>query len=285
MAATTFEITPTPKYFIVSLPAEYVVHVEINRPNKMNAFTPPMWAELRTIFQQISTSPDARVAVLSGRGDRAFTTGLDVAAASEGEIGNNDDGDPSRRAARLRRHILDFQDCISTVAKCEKPVIALLHGYSFGLAIDVATAADIRLCTDNVKLSVREVDIGLAADIGSLARLPKVVGFTSWAKEIALSARVFTAQEAYQNNFVSRVVPGGKDALVKEGLELAKLVASKSPVAVQGTKNVMDAGYGRVLEDNLNYVAVWNSAMLQSSDFKRAILSGLTKKTPKFEKL
>ncbi|RMZ81306.1 hypothetical protein DV737_g2596, partial [Chaetothyriales sp. CBS 132003] len=272
MAATTFEVKPTPKYFIVSSPAEYVVHVEINRPNKMNAFTPPMWAELRTIFQQISASPDNII-------------GLDVAAASEGEIANNDDADPSRRAARLRRHILDFQDCVTAVSKCEKPVIALLHGFSFGLAIDVATAADIRLCTDNVKLSIKEVDIGLAADVGTLARLPKVVGFSSWAKEIALSARVFTAQEAYHNNFVSRVVSGGREALVKEGLELAKLIASKSPVAVQGTKNIMDAGYGRVLEDNLNYVAVWNSAMLQSSDFERAVMSGLTKKTPKFEKL
>ncbi|RMD44862.1 hypothetical protein DV735_g315, partial [Chaetothyriales sp. CBS 134920] len=281
----TFEIKPTPQYFIVTSPAEYVVHVEINRAEKLNSFKPPMWAEMRTIFQQISVSPDARVVLFSGRGDRAFTTGLDVAAASQGEFTTTVDSDASRRGTRLRRNILDFQDCVTSLSRCEKPVIALLHGYTFGLGIDLATAADIRLAADTTKFSVKEVDIGIAADVGTLARLPKIAGFTSWVKEIALTARVFDAQEALHNNFVSRVVPGGKEALLKAGLELATLIASKSPVAVQGTKNVIDAGYGRVLEDNLNYVAVWNSAMLQSQDFERAITSGLTKKTPKFEKL
>ena len=213
-----------------------------------------------------------------------YVPGLDVTAASQGEL-KNESSDPSRKATTMRRHILDYQDVISTVGRCEKPVIALMHGYAFGLAIDLSTACDIRLCTDDVKFCVKEVDIGLAADVGTLSRFPKVVGFTSWAKEVALSARVFSAQEAVQNNFVSRSVSGGKSALVQEGLKLATLIASKSPVAVQGTKNIMDAGYGRVLEDNLNYTAVWNMGMLQSSDVQRAILSGLQKKTPKFEKL
>ncbi|RMZ81025.1 hypothetical protein DV738_g2406, partial [Chaetothyriales sp. CBS 135597] len=267
----TFELKPTPQYFIVTSPAEYVVHVEINRPEKLNSFKPPMWLEMRTIFQQLSVSRDVRVVLFSGRGDRAFTTGLDVQAAGEGEFTNKEDSDGSRRATRLRRSILDFQDCVTWISRCEKPVIALLHGYTFGLGIDLATAADIRLAADTVKFSVKEVDIGIAADVGTLARLPKIAGFTSWVKEVALTARVFGAQEAYHNNFVSQVVPGGKDGLVKAGLDLAKVIASKSPVAVQGTKNVIDAGYGRVLEDNLNYVAVWNSAMLQSSDFEQAI--------------
>ena len=186
----------------------------------------------------------------------------------------------------MRRHILELQDTISSLARCEKPIIALLHGYAYGLGIDLSSACDIRLCTSDTKFCVKEVDIGLAADVGTLSRLPKVLGgVTSWAKEICLSARPFSAEEAVKNNFVSRVVAGGKGQLIQEGVKLAQLIASKSPVAVQGTKNILDAAWGRTVEDNLNYTAVWNAAMLQSSDVERAMMSGLQKRTPTFEKL
>lgn len=160
-----------------------------------------------------------------------------------------------------------------------------MHGYTYGLGIDLSSACDIRFAETSTKFSVKEVDIGLAADVGTLSRLPKVIGgITSWVKEVTLSARPFSAQEALQNGFVSRVVKG-KDNLVNEGLEFAKYLASKSPVAVQGTKNILDAAWGRTVEDNLNYTAVWNAAMIQTSDVTRAMLSGLQKRTPTFEKL
>jgi Delta3,5-Delta2,4-dienoyl-CoA isomerase len=194
--------------------------------------------------------------------------------------------DPSRKATSLRRHILELQDTITSVASCEKPIICLLHGYTYGLGIDLSSACDMRFCTDDTKFCVKEVDIGLAADVGTLSRLPKVVGgVTSWVKDVCLSARPFSAAEALKNNFVSRIVSGGKAELVKEGLEAAKYLASKSPVAVQGTKNILDASWGRTVEDNLNYTAVWNAAMLQSTDVQRAMLSGLQKRKPTFEKL
>ena len=171
------------------------------------------------------------------------------------------------------------------MANCEKPVIALMHGYSYGLAIDLSSACDIRFCTKDTKFCVKEVDIGIAADVGTLSRFPKVIGgLTSWAKEVVLSARPFSAEEAYKNNLVSRVL-GSKDELIQEGYKFAAYIASKSPVAVQGSKNILDAAWGRTVEDNLNYTAVWNMGMLQSGDMQRAMLSGLQKKQPKFEKL
>ena len=194
--------------------------------------------------------------------------------------------DPSRKATVLRRHILELQDVITAVARTEKPVIALMHGYTYGLGIDLSSACDLRFCTSDTKFCVKEVDIGLAADVGTLSRLPKVVGgVTSWVKDVCFSARQFSAEEALNNNFVSRVVRGSKAELLREGLETAKTLASKSPVAVQGTKNILDAAWGRTVEDNLNYTAVWNAGMLQSSDVQRAMLSGLQKRTPTFEKL
>ena len=195
--------------------------------------------------------------------------------------------DPARKAFALRTHILSWQSCVSSISLCRKPVIALIHGYAYGAALDLCTAADIRLCTMNAKFCVKETDIGLAADVGTLARMPKVLGgVTSWAKEVCLTARVFGAEEAERNGLVSRVVrPGGKAELISEGLEMARLIASKSPVAVQGTKNVLDAAWGRTVEENLNYVAIWNAAMLQSTDVQKAMKSGLSRKKPTFERL
>lgn len=279
---------PKTPHFNVTSPAPYVIHIEINRPNKLNAFYNPMWYELKALFDHFSHDAATRSIIISGAGDRAFTAGLDVTAASDpanSVLASGGHSDPSRKATHLRRHILELQDVISSVARCEKPVIALLHGYTFGLGIDLSSACDIRLCAANTTFCVKEVDIGLAADVGTLSRIGKVIGLTSFCKEICLTARTFTSAEAFHNNFVSRVIAGGKAELVKEGLELAKLLATKSPVAVQGTKNILDASWGRTVEDNLNYTAVWNAGMLQSSDVERAMLSGLKKRVPTFEKL
>lgn len=109
------------KHYAITSPSPFVAHVEINRPTKLNAFLEAMWLELRQIFQQLSTDPDVRVVILSGAGDRAFTAGLDVQAASQGTPIQADAGaDAGRKAIKLKRYITDFQDCISAVERCEK---------------------------------------------------------------------------------------------------------------------------------------------------------------------
>lgn len=144
------------KHFLVSSPSQYVAHVEINRPDKLNAFSPPMWLEFGRLFAQLSRDPDVRAVVLSGAGPRAFTAGLDVQAASSkdgllADVFNADDGDgrggkskdPARHAAALRRHIVDFQDCISAVEKCEKRTSCLSfdsqRNFEFWIALPLAT--------------------------------------------------------------------------------------------------------------------------------------------------
>ena len=210
--------------------------------------------------------------------------GLDVQAAAQQGPTQARAVDPSRKAFALRNHILDWQSCVSAISSCQKPVVALMHGYAYGAAIDIATACDIRYCASNTTFCVKETDIGLAADVGTLARLPKVLGLTSFVKEVAFSARPFSADDALKQGLVSRVL-SSKHELVAEGLKLAELIASKSPVAVQGTKNILDYAWGRTVEENNNYVAVWNAGMLQSTDVERAMTSGLQKRKPTFEKL
>jgi delta(3,5)-delta(2,4)-dienoyl-CoA isomerase len=159
-----------------------------------------------------------------------------------------------------------------------------MHGYSYGLGIDMSTCADVRICSADTKFAVKEVDIGLAADIGTLTRLPKVVGSFSWVKDVALSARVFGAEEALRVGFVSQVHES-KAKAVEAGLAMARLIASKSPVAVQGTKELLNHARDHTVADSLRYTGVWNSAAIQTSDVERAMLSGLKKTKPTFEKL
>lgn len=261
-----------------------------------------MWLEMRQLFTQLSTDPNVRSIVLSGSGDRSFTTGLDVQAASNGILAESDETtDPARKAAQLRRHISEFQDCITSVERCEKPVIVAMHGFCLGLAVDLSTAADVRVCSADARFSVKEVDIGLAADIGTLSRLPKVVGSFGWVKEVCFSARIWGAEEAKSVGFVNAVFPSKGDA-VNAALQLAGLVARKSPVAVQGTKELLNYSRDRGVLDGvfsffllllftmltaigLRYTSIWNSAALQTTDLASALLSGLQKRTPTFEKL
>ena len=212
-----------------------------------------MWLELREIFDKLSYDPNVRAVVISGAGPRAFTTGLDVKAAAEGTLSETgDDKDVARRATDLRRHVAEFQDCITAVERCGKPVIAAMHGFSFGLAIDLSTATDVRICAADTKFSVKEVDIGLAADIGTLSRLPKVVGHYGWVKEVALTARVFGAEEALRVGFVNAVYQS-KEEMIKAGVELGALIASKSPVAVQGTKELLNWSREHSVQDGMSF--------------------------------
>jgi delta(3,5)-delta(2,4)-dienoyl-CoA isomerase len=185
----------------------------------------------------------------------------------------------------MRSHIFDFQECISAIEKCSKPVITVIHGIAYGLAIDMSACADIRIATSDVRFSVKEVDIGIAADIGTLTRLPKVVGSFSWVKEVALSAREFGAEEALRVGYVSQVVQGGRQEGYEVGLELAKLIASKSPVAVWGTKELLNYSRDSTVVEGLRYTAIWNAATLQTEDTKLALLSGIKKTKPTFSKL
>jgi Delta3,5-Delta2,4-dienoyl-CoA isomerase len=109
------------KHFVVSWPSEHVAHVEINRPQKLNAFFEDMWLELGKVFDQLSCDPEVRAVVLSGSGERAFTAGLDVQAAmKDPSVINTKEADGARTARKAIRHIEVFQACITRIEKCEK---------------------------------------------------------------------------------------------------------------------------------------------------------------------
>ncbi|KAK9234788.1 ClpP/crotonase-like domain-containing protein [Lipomyces kononenkoae] len=267
--------------FNLCFPAEFVAHVEINRPTKLNAFNQDTWRQLREIFHLISVDPNVRIVILSGAGDRAFTSGLELSPELFAML--NGGLDEERARFMTRRIIQDFQRSISAIENCSKPVIGVAHGVAFGLAVDILSATDIRICTSDVRFSVKEVDIGLAADIGTLQRLPKVVNSLSWCKDVVYTARVFGAQEAHAQGFVSKVVESKQKGL-EVGLELAKVIATKSPVAVQGSKHLINYSRDRTIQEGLDYTATWN-ALAIGKDMKDAVAATLSKSKPQYGKL
>jgi delta(3,5)-delta(2,4)-dienoyl-CoA isomerase len=139
-----------------------------------------------------------------------------------------------------------------------------LHGISLGIAIDISSACDVRLCTQDTKFSIKEVDIGLAADLGTLQRFPRVVGNDSWTRELAFSGRFFGANEALERGFVSYVFDS-QDKAIDKALEIARVIAGKSPVAVQGTKTLLDYSRDHTVREGLQYTQLWNSIYLQTA--------------------
>ncbi|QRV85609.1 enoyl-CoA hydratase/isomerase family protein [Ceratobasidium sp. AG-Ba] len=272
------------KFVKVSTPlgGPSVVLVEMSRA-PVNAFNQPFWEELGSTFDKISRDGSVRAVVLASAFEKVFTAGLDL--LDTGSLANIEGLDPARMSLKLRDHILHFQSCISAIERCTQPVVAAVHGVAFGLAIDILCCCDVRLSSPTVKYSIKEVDVGLAADIGTLARLPKITGNESLLRELAFTAREFGAEEAVKLGMISRVVQGGRNDVIREALEMAKVIASKSPVAVVGTKRVLLHARDHSVDENLEYTATWNQGMLQSSDTTDAFRAFQTKKPAQFKPL
>ncbi|GJX20407.1 delta(3,5)-delta(2,4)-dienoyl-CoA isomerase, peroxisomal [Tanacetum coccineum] len=177
----------------------------------------------------------------------------------------------------------DQNEAVSAIEKCRKVVVAAVHGACIGGGIDIITACDVRYCCEDVKFCVKEVDLAITADLGTLQRLPEIVGFGN-AMELALTGRVFGAEEAKGMGLVSKVF-GSKEELDQGVRAIAQGIASKSPLAVIGTKNVLLKSRDMSLQQGLDYVATWNSSMLLSDDLKEVISAQKQKRKPSFSKL
>ncbi|SJX62018.1 related to DELTA3,5-DELTA2,4-DIENOYL-COA ISOMERASE PRECURSOR [Sporisorium reilianum f. sp. reilianum] len=273
---------PNAKYHKLTLPADGVLLLSFNRP-PVNAWIDDKWRELAAILRTVRDDPNVCAVVVAGEG-RCFTAGLDLNEQSLGSV-IADLPDAARKALAMRAHVRDFQEAISWFEYVEKPVIAAAHGVAFGLAIDIMSACDVRYATSTTRFSIKEVDAGLAADIGTLQRFPKIVGNDSLARELCYTAREFDAAEAREIGFLSKVVDGGREEVVAAAVKTAAQIASKAPVAVRGTKIYLLHSRDHGVEEGLRYVQALNSALLQSDDMPVAMLAVMQKQTPKFAKL
>lgn len=262
----------------VSHPAECITHVELHRPEKRNAMNRAFWSEMVECFNEIAGDPNCRVVVFSAAG-KVFTAGIDLMDMAS-DVLNPEGDDTARVAWNVKKVIAKYQETFSVIEKCPKPVVVAVHGACVGGGVDLITACDIRLCTQDAWFQVKEVDIGLAADVGTLQRLPKVIGSRSLVNELALTARKMFADEAKSSGLVSRVF-ADKEAMMAAALELAGEIAGRSPVAVQGTKINLVYSRDHSVAEGLDYMATWNMSMLQTQDVMKSAQAAMEKKSPK----
>ncbi|MDY6824744.1 MAG: crotonase/enoyl-CoA hydratase family protein [Thermodesulfobacteriota bacterium] len=256
-----------------------VAWVYLNRPEKKNAMHMPAWKESIPIFEDLDKDGDIRAIVVAGRGE-AFSSGIDLMgmAAEMPEL-----ADPNQKGGvkqRLIKKILKLQDTMSCIEWCSKPVIAAIHGYCIGAGLDMATACDIRLCSEDAVFSLREAAVAFVADVGVLQRIPNIVG-QGVARELAFIAGNIDAERARAVNLVNRVYPDS-DSLFEGARSMAEEIAGNSPLAVQTSKDVLNYGIGKSVDDGLRYVASRSANILPSDDLYEAVAAFSQKRKPDF---
>lgn len=270
----------------ISIPTHspHTVVVSLNRPDKRNAISAIMWREIGEAFSILGRQgDDCRVIILTGAGGAAFTAGIDLSdprllPKGKDKDNSHNNNDLARSQMAFASQIRDMQRCFTAVEDCPVPVIAAIEGSCIGAGVDLASACDIRLCSPNAMFSVREVKIGLAADVGTLQRFPKVTGNDSRVREICLTGEFFGADEALRIGFVSRVTI----SLMADAIALSKEIASNSPIAVIGTKRSLVYSRDHSVSDGLEHIATHNSLALVSEDIPTAFLGAKQKHTPSY---
>ncbi|MEO7043013.1 MAG: crotonase/enoyl-CoA hydratase family protein [Gemmatimonadaceae bacterium] len=257
-----------------------IAHVTLKGPSKGNALGPDFWREAPELFDELDGNADVRSIVLSGAGAN-FTFGLDlIAMTSELRYAL---GAPAMAAERTRflDQLTEMQRAVVSLMSCRKPVVASISGWCVGAGIDLICAADVRVCSGDAMFSARAVRIGIVEDMGSLQRLPSIIGEGA-ARELCLTGDDFDATRAAALGLVNHV-DETPEASLAHAVGIAERFAANPPLTVQGVKRVMNERAHDRLRESLNYTALWNTAFMQSRDFAEAISAFTEKRAPIFE--
>ena len=261
--------------------ADNVAHVRLNRPDELNTMTAAFWRELPEIVTRISDEASARVVVLSSTG-KHFSAGMDLSVFGGGGL-VGEQAELGRRQARMRSNAQVLQWSFTALEKARVPVLAAVQGGVIGGAVDLVTACDIRYATADAFFCVQEINIGMTADVGTLQRLGTLVP-EGFAREMAYTGRRVPAARAYEVGLVSEVYVD-HDSLVSGVLETAREIASKSPLAIWGTKVAMNYARDHSVDDSLEQIATWQSGMFQPDDMTEAFTAKAEKRDAVFENL
>jgi len=261
---------------------DHVATLWLDRPEKRNAMGPDFWSDLPVAMAALGADRDVRAVVVAAKGPH-FSVGLDLTAMPSITGPGGDDGtrlSVAGRATHARAEIVRLQASVTSVADCPLPVIAAVHGWCIGGGVDLIAACDIRMASAQAQFSVREAKVAIVADLGSLQRLPAIIG-KGHVAELALTGKDITAARAESIGLVNHVSPDA-DAVLADARDMAAEIAANSPLAVQGTKAVLAAGEGKSVAEGLDYVATWNAAFLSSDDLMEAMTAFMEKRPGKY---
>ena len=264
---------------------DHVAHVSMCRGDDFNTMTKAFWSELPELIDKISDEGKARVIVLSAQG-KHFCAGMDLANfKSDGDFLSTDtkkitQGRKSEAQFRVTR---DLQYSVSCLEKARIPVITAIQGACIGAGVDLITACDIRYASSDAFFCIQEINIGMAADVGTLQRLPYLIP-EGILRELAFTGRKLSADEGLKYGLVNAVFDT-PDAVIEHALSVAHEIADKAPLAISGIKEVLNYNRDHTVEESLNYNALWNAAMNFSDDMMEAFKSKTEKRDPDFQDL
>ena len=258
-----------------------IAHISMNRPDQLNSMIRIFWKELPDLIKEIDKNSDARVIVLSGQG-KHFSAGMDLATfvppkKSELEV------DPARQREVFYHEVLELQDAFTALEECRMPTIASIHGACVGGAIDMVAACDMRYCSEDAFFKIAEVDIGIAADVGTLQRLPSLIPLAS-LRELAFTGRKFDSSEAKSLGLVNEVFES-KETLADEVQKIAQNIAKKSPLVTRVIKKQINYARDHSVRDSLEFHATWNASLISGKDMQEAMTSYMNKTEGDFDDL
>ncbi len=260
-------------HFLVTV-SDKIAQVSLNRPQKANALHMPAWEELKAVMEELGNRKDVRVIVLSAEG-KLFCAGIDLEllmSAQQFETLSN----PTERQEAIYAMVIKLQDCVSAIERCLKPVIAAIHGGCIGGGVDIIAACDLRYCSEDAYFTIKEIDMGMVADLGTLQRLPKFVR-PSVVADMAFTGRAVNAEEAREIGLVNGRFKT-REELMLGVKEVATQIASKSPHSIRGTKAVLRHAVDHPVTEGLEYIARHNSENLLSDDLKESFRAVMEKR-------
>ena len=280
MGYTCFEIEET----------EGVAHLILSRPDERNSMIPAFWTELPEIVDELSDSGRTRVLVISSTG-KHFCAGMDLSVFTTGSnLGNNDGpatGNTSKEVGRqravLRKNVRHLQRTFSCLEEARMPVLAAIQGGAVGGAVDFVTAADCRYATDDAWFCIQEINIGMTADVGTLQRLPKLIP-EGVVRELAYTGARMPAARAKEVGLVNEVY-ADQETMLSAVHEIAAEIASKSPLAIQGTKESIIYSRDHSVAESLDFISLWQTGMFQPADMMEAFNAQAEKRDAVFDDL
>jgi len=259
--------------------AEHIAIISFNRPQKANSLDLDTWNEMQSVFEHLHTVPEVRVIILRGEG-KHFCAGMDLQTLMGIPTSFNSDCQ-ARQRDKIRKFVKEIQQNITSIEDCRKPVIAAVHGACVGGGLNIISACDIRYSTDDAFYSIKEIDLGLVADIGILQRLPTILN-PGLVAELAYTGRKFSGIEAEKIGLVNQSFKT-QESMMEKVMQLATEIASKSPLVVRGTKEMLLYKRDHSVQDSLDNMANWNAAMLLSNDIYKAMEASMAKTVATFD--
>ena len=259
-----------------------IAHVQMSRGENLNTMVPSFWKELPEIINSISDEGRARAIVISSTG-RHFCAGMDLAVFTGGNLSGEGKTERGRMNANTRSSALLLQESFNCLERARMPVLVAIQGGCVGGAVDMVTAADMRYATADAWFCIQEINIGMTADVGTLQRLPKLVP-EGVVRELAYTGRRMSAQRAYEVGLVNQIFETHEE-LVEGVLDIANEIATKSPLAIWGTKESVNYARDHSVADSLNFIATWQAGMFQPKDMAAAFEAQENSEDPDFDDL